>query len=369
MRIGLDLRMLGGGSGISRYISELSHEILRQDKINEYVLFFKDAGQSTDYKQYNQKINITNIPHYSFAEQFKLPKILNRENLVLVHFPHFNVPIFYRKPFVVTIHDLTHTKFPGRKKSHFFHRLAYNIVILNAVKTAKKIIAISQSTRKELMEYFGIQEPRINVVYEGTNEAYKMMDKSDAKIKVFEKYHISKPYILFVGVWRRYKNLPNLSKAFDILIERGHDFDLVLAGPQDPFYPEIKEQVLSVKNKDRVNILGSVMEELLPAVYNAAELLVQPSFAEGFGLTPLEAASCGVPVACSDIPTLREVMGQAAVYFDPTNIENMVDILEKLLKDERRREELANLGLKRASLFSWKKAAEETVKLYETVAG
>src|SRR6186997_2672224 len=109
MKIGLDLRMLGGGSGIDRYITELTHELLKMDKINQYVLFFRGADQADDYKQYNQKIVIADIPHYSFGEQLTFPKILNQENLDLIHFPHFNVPIFYKRPFVVTIHDLTHT--------------------------------------------------------------------------------------------------------------------------------------------------------------------------------------------------------------------------------------------------------------------
>src|SRR3989344_7596843 len=155
MKIGLDLRMLGGGSGIDRYITELSHEILsaegRSDSggkpQNEYVLFFREESQTVDYKNYGQKIVVTSIRHYSMAEQLKFPRILNKEHLDLMHFPHFNAPIFYHRPFVVTIHDLTHTLIPGKKKSHFLHRLAYHGVINNAIKNSKTIIAVSQSTK------------------------------------------------------------------------------------------------------------------------------------------------------------------------------------------------------------------------------
>ncbi|MBI4363702.1 MAG: glycosyltransferase family 4 protein [Candidatus Doudnabacteria bacterium] len=365
MRIGLDLRMLGGGSGISRYISELSHEILRQDKTNQYVLFFKGTDESADYRKYGHKMVIADIPHYSFAEQFKLPKILKKEQLDLVHFPHFNVPIFYRRPFVVTIHDLTHTRFPGRKKSHLFHRLAYNLVLFNAIKKAKKIIAVSQSTKNELKEFFQIPDEKIQVIYEGASESYKVMDKQEAFQQISNRYGVTKQYILYVGVWRRYKNLPNLAQAFSNLIDRGLDYQLILAGEPDPFYPDIKKKALAVKHADKIICPGRIREQDMQALYNAASLFVLPSKAEGFGLTALEAASCGIPIACSDIPTLREVLGQAAEYFDPENLENMTDILESLLNNPKRQEELANLALSRSKHFSWKKAAEETIKLYE----
>ncbi len=359
--------MLGGGSGIDRYISELSHEILKLDTRNKYVLFFKDADKSADYNKYNHKIVIADIPHYSFAEQLKFPGILKKEKLDFVHFPHFNVPIFYRQPFVVTIHDLTHTLFPGKKKSHFFHRLAYNLVFANAIRNSKKIIAVSQSTKKQILEHFAIIPDKIQVVYEGFNAIYGMMDKEQAFQTVSSRFGITKPYILYVGVWRRYKNLPMLAQAFDRLKDKGLDIQLVLAGEPDPFYPEIKGQISKIKNISHVKILGRVSDEDLKLLYNAATLYVQPSLMEGFGLTTLEAAACGSPVACSDIPTLREVLGQGAEYFDANNLENMADVLFSLLKNEERLEELANLALSRSKHFSWKQAGEETIKVYTNV--
>ncbi|MBI3952471.1 MAG: glycosyltransferase family 4 protein [Candidatus Doudnabacteria bacterium] len=369
MRIGLDLRMLGGGSGISRYIFELSQKILEMDKKNEYVLFFRRADESADYKKFNRKIVITGIPHYSVAEQLRLPRVLNKENLDLVHFPHFNVPIFYRKPFIVTIHDLTHSKFPGRKKSHFFHRLAYNFVLSNAIKSAKKIIAVSNGTKNEIQEVFGNVDDKTVTIYEGANDSFRMMDKQEAFDQIANRFGISKPFILYVGVWRRYKNLPMLARAFSRMIDKGLDLQLVLAGEPDPFYPEIKQQILSVNHSDHIVCPGRVSDSDMQALYNAATLFVLPSLSEGFGLTALEAASCGVPIVSSDIPTLREILGQGAEYFDPNNLENMTDVLENLLKNEKRLEELANLGLSRSKHFNWKMAAQETINLYGSVVG
>ncbi len=365
MKIGLDLRMIGGGSGIDRYITELSHALLSKDKTNTYVLFFKDESQTEKFRQYNHKIVITGITHYSVAEQLSLPKILDAEQLDIMHFPHFNVPMFYRGKFVVTIHDLTHTLIPGKKKSRFFHRLAYHLVFWNAVRSAYKIIAVSESTKKTLLEYYsGLNPEKIKVVYEGFNQIYGMMDKEEAFHQVSNRFKITKPYILYVGAWRRYKNLPNLAQAFDKLIEQGQDLELVLAGEPDPFYPEIKEQIFDIKNNNRIKALGRLSDIDLKFIYNAATLFVLPSKMEGFGLTLLEAAVCGTAIACSDIPVLREIAGQGAEYFDPENIENMADVIKNLITNSTRLEEVANLALSRSKHFSWEKAATETMEAY-----
>ncbi|MDP4000965.1 MAG: glycosyltransferase family 1 protein [bacterium] len=369
MRIGLDLRMLGGGSGISRYVMEISTNILEKNKDNEYVLFFNKLDQElrSIYEKFNQKMVETGINHYSLAEQLELPLVLHRENLDLVHFPHFNVPFFYRKPYVVTIHDLIHTKYPGRKKSHLFHRLAYNLIINNAIKTSRKIIAVSESTKKEIIEYFKVDDSKIQVVYEGAGEKYKVVDKDIAQTHVKDKFGLAKPYILYVGVWRRYKNLLRLAKAFDKLRQQGMDIELVLAGAEDPYYPEIRKQISDIRYHESVKVLGRVSDEDLNFLYNGASLFVLPSLSEGFGLTALEAGVCGVAVVCSDISTLREVMGQGAEYFDPHNLDNMVDVIQRILEDPKRQEELANLALSRSKHFSWQKAAEETIRIYESL--
>ncbi len=368
MRIGLDLRMVSGGSGIGRYITEISHQILSLNLNDEFVLFFRNREDAKAYEKYNQKIVIADIPHYSWAEQTKFPQILKKENLDVVHFPHFNVPILYKGKFVVTIHDLTHTLFPGRKMSHIFHRIAYRLVFRNAIMNADKIIAVSGATKQSILEHFPVNEKQIEVVYEGFNQIYSMMDKEDAFAKVSNRFGITKQYILYVGVWRRYKNLPMLAKVFDRLIEKGLDLEFVIVGEKDSNYPEIPDHVSRITYHDRVKALGRVTDEELKWLYNAAKLFVLPSLIEGFGLPPLEAAACGTPVACSDIPTLREVMGQGAEYFDPSNLDNMIDVLYNLLTNEKRLEELANLALSRSKHFSWKDAGLKTVEIYKELA-
>jgi glycosyltransferase involved in cell wall biosynthesis len=368
MRIGLDLRMLGGGSGISRYIHELTRQILMQDKANGYVLFFNRLDDATrqEYSQYGHRMVETGISHYSWQEQVLLPGMFSKEKLDLLHVPHFNAPLLYRGKFVVTIHDLTHTRFPGKKFSHSLHRLAYQLVILNAAKRSSKIIAVSESTKSEIMGHYNVPPSKIQVAYEGHKDIYKVMDRDAAWAKISQKFSLERPFLLYVGVWRRYKNLPALAQVFDRLVQEGQDYDLVLAGDQDPHYPEIREQVMGIRNAERIKALGRVSDEDLSYLYNACRLFVLPSLAEGFGLTALEAAACGVPIAASDIPTLREVLGQGAEFFDPENLDNMHDVIKATLENPRRLEELANLALARSKHFSWKQAAEETIKIYES---
>jgi glycosyltransferase involved in cell wall biosynthesis len=367
MKIGLDLRMLGGGSGISRYIGALSQQILKNDKDNSYVLFFNtlDSHTRTIYQKFGHKIIETGIAHYSLAEQTQFVAVLNNEKLDLVHFPHFNAPILYTGKFVVTIHDLTHTRFPGKKKSHILHRLAYALTIRNAVKRSQKIIAVSQATKNEIMDYFNVPNQKIEVVHEGFTSHYKVMDRDLAQAKVKERFQIDQPFILYVGVWRRYKNIPALARVFSRLADAGLKMQLVLAGEPDPHYPEIQEQVQVVPHADKIKALGRVSDEDVNFLYNACRLFVLPSKAEGFGLTALEAGACGVPVACSDIPTLREVMGQGAEYFDPENEDNIFDVIHKIIDNPKRLEELANLALSRSKHFSWIDAAKQTIRIYE----
>jgi glycosyltransferase involved in cell wall biosynthesis len=366
MRIGIDMRMAGGGAGISRYIEQLAFNILSKDKSNEYVLFFNEIPEPLKEKfcSFGCEMVETGIVHYSIGEQLELPRVLNSKKLDIVHFPHFNVPLFYRGPFVVTIHDLTHTKFPGRKKSHFFHRLAYRLILRRALLRAKQIIAVSESTKREVLGHFKSLSPeKVSVIYEGAASEYKLVDRSEAKAKISHYFQISKPYILYVGVWRRYKNLPVLAGAFDKVCER-FDCDLVLAGEEDPHYPEIKKRIMGIKNSRRVRALGRVSDEHLNLLYNGCSLFVLPSLYEGFGLTVLEASACGAPVACSDIPALREVMGGSAEFFDPENEQNMADVISSVLENPNKAEELANAGLRRVNHFSWSKAASDTINIY-----
>lgn len=370
MKIGIDMRLAGEGYGVGRYAWELVRHIVEEDEESQYVLYFRSADYAHDslWQHDNVVVRVVSIPHYSVAEQTKFPKLILQDRLDLVHFLHFNATIFYPWPFVVTIPDLTHHIFPGRKKRRIIHRLGYRLVISAAAKRARKVITVSHASKEEIVKHLQIPEEKIAVIYEGVQARFRPI-QIDLQAQVKAKYGIRKSYLIHVGVMRRYKNIPILARAFDVLRSRGHDFALVLAGEWDPYYPDIKEEVFAGKYRRDIMALGLVPDEDLPALLSGARLFVMPSLLEGFGLPPLEAMSCRVPVVASNILVLREILGDAAVFFDPYDPVDIADAMERVLKEDSLRQELVGKGLEQVKKYSWEKAAQETLNVYREVVG
>lgn len=378
-------------TGIGRYVFELTRNLFNIDRKNEYVLFFNGP----EYEKFTppdsrvKKIKV-NIPHYSFGEQTKFLKILNAENLDLMHFTHFNAPVFYKKPCVVTIHDLTLSFFPGKKMTSFVHRAAYSFTIKSAVKNAEKIIAVSNNTKEDLIKLLKTPAEKIEVIYEGVDPAFKPAAKTPASggeksatgkkksafaqkttaTGTFLKPPFDLPYLLYTGVWRSHKNLVNLVKAFHILkTEYNFEGRLVITGRHDPVYArEIIGETLSLQMEDEIIFTGMVDEPTLIGLYQRALVYVFPSLYEGFGLSPLEAMQCGTPVAASSSSCIPEICGKDnALFFDPKDPRDMAEKIFQIISEKSLREKLIAKGLKRVKDFSWEKMAEETSGLYEAV--
>jgi glycosyltransferase involved in cell wall biosynthesis len=369
MKIGIDCRMYSTNfTGIGRYVYELTRHLFKIDKKNEYVLFFNEP-QFNDFEPETANIKkiLVNAHHYSFQEQIKFLKLINREKLDLMHFTHFNAPIFYDKPFTVTIHDLTLSFFPGKKMNNFFYRTAYNLTIKNAVKKSKKIIAVSNNTKEDIQTIYQIDPKKIAVIYEGVDQKFHSKVDEHTIAASIKMYKINRPYILYTGVWRSHKNLPRLIKAFHILkSEYGFDGDLVITGRHDPLYaPDLLENIISLKLEPNIIFTGMVDEEELITLYNGASLYAFPSLYEGFGLSPLEAMQCGTPVAASNTSCIPEICGEKnALYFDPQDPYDMAEKIFQILSQKTLRENLIKSGLSHVKKFSWKKMAEETLKIY-----
>ena len=372
MKIGIDCRMYSSRfTGIGRYVYELTENLFRTDQKNEYVLFFNEP-EFSHFTVPGPRVKkvLVDAPHYSLAEQTKFLRALNKEKLDLMHFTHFNAPIFYRRPSVVTIHDLTLSFYPGKKMSSPLYRFGYHVTIKSAVRKAKKIIAVSFNTKKDLQKLFHSPDEKISVIYEGVHEKFQpVKDQVDQKKlqNVKEKYKLDKPYLLYTGVWRSHKNLPNLLHAFHILKnEYGFDGNLVITGRKDPVYaPELEEKTLSLKLEDDVIFTGLVEEKDLVPLYNGALAYVFPSLYEGFGLPPLEAMQCGVPVIASDISSIPEICGKGnAVFFDPRSPEDMAEKIFEVTSQKSLREKLIANGLQRVKQFSWTKMTLETLRVY-----
>ncbi len=371
MRIGIDARMYGSGfTGIGRYTYELIQHLAQLDNENEYVIFLRKESFDS-FKAPNDRFKkvLADFPHYSFAEQFGFPKVIKAEKVDLMHFCHFNAPIFYNGDYVVTIHDLTLSFFPGKKFNSIFRRLAYRLVLKRVTSKAKQIIAVSEHTKKDLEKIMGVSGDRIEVVYNGVNPEFA--EPSDVKkADLMKRLGLQKPYFLYTGVWRDHKNLVGLIQAFDQMNEDlGEQYNLVITGRHNPTYHEIPDTVRSLQLEEDVHLVGMVSEDDLKALYQHALAYIFPSFYEGFGLPPLEAMQCGTPVVASNKSAIPEVCGEGnALFFDPYNVDDIREKMRMIATDASLRQRLVDRGFERVKFFSWDKMAESVLNIYNQMA-
>jgi len=369
MKIGIDCRIYSSKfTGIGRYVHELISRIAKLDQENQYILFFNHPEyENFKLPSKNFKKVLADAPIYSLREQFHFLEILKNEKLDLMHFTHFNAPLFYRGPSIVTIHDLTLSFYPGKKKRSIIHRLGYHLTFRSAVRKAKKIITISENSKKDLMKLIGTKEEKIQIIYQGVGDEFKKLPEKEVQ-KSLDNLHITEPFFLYTGVWRSHKNIPNMIKAFNEVKKHPEckNLKLVMTGNENPLYPEIKETIQECDLEDDVIFSGLVPEQDLLALYNAAQIYIFPSFYEGFGLPPLEAMACGTPVAASNSSSIPEIAGKDnAVFFDPENYEEMAEKIYLLYKNQNLQKKLIKRGFERIKKFDWQKTASETLNLYK----
>lgn len=365
MRIGIDARFFGPhAKGLGRYTQKLVEWLEKTDTQNDYVIFLRREN-FYEFLPQNPRFRkvLADYRWYTLAEQIFFPFVIRRQKVDLMHFPHFNVPIFYFRPFVVTIHDLILQHFSTRRAStlgwlkYWLKNLAYKIIIHSALKRAKKIITVSQYVKREIIKYFKIMPDKIALTYEGAADGM-----NDGQAPDFKKYAITKPFLLYVGNAYPHKNLERLVEGFEILTKKyNQDLQLVLVGGNDYFFQRLEKE----KPAERIVFAGFVSEDELPSFYKSAAVYVFPSLCEGFGLPPLEAMSYGLPVVSSDATCLPEILGEAAVYFNPLEPQTMAEKINLVLTDEKLRRDLIAAGRERIKRFSWKKMAEDLLVIYE----
>ncbi|NOQ68309.1 glycosyltransferase, partial [Patescibacteria group bacterium] len=362
--IGIDARMYGyAQTGIGNYIRHLLQCIFEMDKKNKYVIFLMPE----EYDKFNlpnkriKKIKVS-ARWYGWKEQLLFPFQLYKANLDLMHFTHFNSPILYFKRSIVTIHDITPFFFPGHKMRSIIRRIGFRTVFFSSVKKASKVIAVSKSTKNDIVNHFKIKKDKINVIYEGVDEQFKITPQPPLSGGLRKKYNITKPFIFYTGVWRDHKNLVGLIKAFEILRNKYKlDYQLVLGGKEDPYYPEVRETWEKLGLENEITRTGFIDQKDLPLFYNAAKVFIIPSFYEGFGLIGLEAFACGTPVISSNTTSLPEVLGNAALYFDPKDPKEMAEKIKLVLTDKKLYNELREKGFKQVEKYSWEKMGRETM--------
>ena len=348
MRIGIDAR--NDGTGVGRYTFSLVRELAKLDTDNEYTLFLNARRyRSYDPPGPNFRTVEADIPWFGVREQVQLPRLIARERLDLVHFPHLTVPLLLTTPFVVTVHDLNYLDADATARPAVL-RAGYRLELLKA-KRARRLIAVSEHTRGEVVRRLGVDPARIAVTYEAADAPAVEPDQD-----TLDRYGIDAPFFLYVGAAYPYKNLARLIEAF-ALVEG--DYRLVLAGDQEDFGPALKEQA-----SERVIFTGPVSEPELAALYAGALAYAFVSLSEGFGLPGLEAMAAGVPVVAARAGSLPEVYGGAARWCAPSHAGAIAAALTSVAADEELRRQLIEDGRKRAAEFSWARTAEQTLAVY-----
>ncbi len=385
MKIGIDARFYGPvGKGLGRYTSELIKSLEEIDKENRYVIFLRrDNFDSYVPKNPRFEKRLADFRWYSLEEQVIFPIVLYRERCDLLHFPHFNVPIGYRGPFVVTVHDLILLRFPTLRAttlSPILYRmkfLAYRFVIWNALFRSQAIITVSEYAKADILDRYRVSSEKITVTYEAAHPfCFRSSPESSRdfflrlgllETKPESSVHgILKPFVLSVGNAYPHKNLEALVDAFaDFPDDRAL---LVFVGWDEYFYPRLVRYV-AAKNLSSVVFAKSVSDEELDLLYRSARISVFPSKYEGFGLPPLEAMGKGSPVLAANATAFPEILDGAADFFDPNDPGALLRELWKLWNCKDRRKDLRDRGYRRANEFSWERMGRETLQLYSRISG
>jgi len=375
MRIGIDCRRIldpkhNESAGIGYYTYYLIKNLLMIDKENQYFLFLYDSRiKLEEFKQDNVQIvyfpgleNIGKIPF--FYRHIFVPHILKLYHLDIYHNPAYIIPFFYFGKSVITVHDLAFYKNPAWfPEGQFFNT---RILTPFSLYKAKKIIAVSESTKNDLIKYFKVKKEKIKVVLEGVDDYCTLVvDES----KIDEKFKIIDPYFLALGTLEPRKNITRLIEAFNkFLLENPEsNFKLLLAGKKGWKYELIFETIKNLKLEDKVIWVGYVhLPEKIFLLRNSYSL-VFPSLYEGFGLPILEAMNMGVAVVTSNVASIPEIVIDNAVLIDPEDVESIKEGLNKIYRDHNLRQKLIERGKGIARHFTWGKSAQKTLELYKSL--
>ncbi|MFN4212747.1 MAG: glycosyltransferase family 4 protein [Microgenomates group bacterium] len=356
--------------GVSVYtLNLLKHFCQQANKNLQFKIFLKEPPRS-DLPAENKYFHYEVIPGKFLWSQIFLPIRLNLKKDVDIFFsPAHYLPRFCPLPAVVTIHDLSFLFYPD-------DFLKTDLIKLRqwtqySVKNAKKIIAVSKTTKKDIVKNYQIPERKIEVIYNGYEKNLNCQTsiRKLAEKNIYQKLKIEKnKYILYVGTLQPRKNLTTLIEAFKLIIKLYNEFKLVIVGKKGWLYKDIFQKVKSLGLANEVVFTDYLEDQQLISLYQNAFCFILPSFYEGFGIPILEAMSFGCPVIASFTASLPEIGGDACLYFDPNNVDDLVEKLKLLKEDRNLRGELIKKGKERVKLFSWEKCGRETLEVIKSLA-
>ena len=369
MRIGINARYIQSPYGIATYLLNLILNLKKIDNKNEYVLFFSGdrpipeviLGAGFDYDI--SKIPTSNQILKLLWPHLYLPYVIKKNKIDLFHESSFIAPVFKRCPTVITVYDIAYLYIP----SCFTYRqkLYFRSLLSGSIKRSDLIIAISENTKKDIINNFAVSPDKVQLVYGGVDETFRPFEDREELERIRKVYKIKGDFILSVSGITPRKNFIRLIKAFKLLKDqRKIDAQLVVVGGKGWSYEGVFREVALSGLEEEVIFCGYVPKEHLLCLYNMADVFVFPSLYEGFGLPILEAMACATPVVASNASSMPEVCGEAALMVDPHNIEELASAISEVRDNVYLRQALVEKGLEQVNKFSWKKTAEETLAAY-----
>lgn len=374
LRIGLNTRYAQRGrTGIENYVINLVDNLGAIDTEDKYVLFQCNYKPKADiHVRENVQPFMSRFPTRPlllrlFWEHIVLFFEIQKKHVEVFHGPSMVLPLFKPRSckYVVTILDISNTKYP--EAYTFFTRLYLRVFVYLAQKKADKIIVISESTKKDLVEYYNINPQKITVTYLAASSDFKPITERKRLEEVKAKYSLPDKFILFIGLLNPRKNIRRLILAFQKIMDKIPDYRLVIVGKKGWLFDDIFKEVNDQRLEKRVIFVGYVQQEDLPVFYTLASVFAFPSLYEGFGIPILEAMSCGCPVLTSNVSSMPEVAGNAGLLVNPTSVEEIAAGILKLLSDDGLRKDCVQKGFVQARRFSWERCARETLELYRSM--
>jgi len=374
MIIGIDYSSaVSQQAGISRYTRELVKHLLQIDKQNNYQLY-SFFGSKIKEQIENQKVK--KIEFSANGRSMRLGFLALRfinlspdwlvKGIDVFHSTDFAFPAPQRIPSVLTIHDLAFLRFP--QYFTWQNKTYMKAIAKFSAKQAKAIIAVSEATKVDIVNFLGVKEDKVQVIHSGIGDIKRAIDADIIQVK--QKYNLPQNYGLFVGTIEPRKNISLVLKAISRLKKEQNklDWQFVITGGKGWLYKEIFDLVKDLNISKYIRFIGFVPDKELPALYTGAKFFVYPSIYEGFGFPPLEAMSCGTPVIYANTPALVEMIGKAGLCVNPYNDEELAIAITKILSDDEITQKLSVSGLERAKTFSWAKTAKKTLNVYNKVA-
>lgn len=368
MHIAIDAHSVGTQlAGNVTYITSLIEAVAEIDQKNQYTLYVTKPKAVECYtnRWANFRVRRT-LPH---SPIIRIPLTLTAElrlRPVDILFVQFTAPPFAPCKVVSMIPDISYEHLPETFK--WRSRFQMKLTIRQTAKSAAHIITPSEYSRQDLIKTYRLPPEKIAMIPHAASDLFKPVTDTEEINRIRQKYNLNGDFILGVGSIQPRKNLIRLIEAYSILVKKGTDIPpLVLVGKKAWLFEETVKATDVHGVEDRVIFTGFVPDEDLPALYSTAKCFVYPSYFEGFGLPPLEAMQCGTPVIAGDRTSLPEVVGDAGLLVDPFDVNAIASALQRIISDDKLREDLRRKGLERASKFSWTEAARQTIDVFEIV--